>query len=566
MRRGLLAAALTAAVALLTTWPWALRPTRAPGARDLEAGDHLWALWLAAQEGAVVARTGLIGAPEGYTWVVGDPAHVPFFALGHALGGGGLGLGLVQLLAVALAGLAGWAWARTLWPDRPGVAVWAAPLAAAAPGLGIGVVTGMTEAQPVGLTALALLTLLRLARTGAPRDGLLCALAFGALPWFGAYPALYGLLLAPIALAVGLAAEAPMRRPRRLAWVGAAAGLAALLAAPIAHAVLSARDPSLPGGTALTAQVLADPDLPLNRMLGADLLGLLFPGADLHPTGVHGAYLGLGTGLAALWGLRATRSGAPAVLAGAAAALSLGFFVQAGGAVLRLGEAPLLAPAGALSLLIEGLGRAPRWTRMATLASILLAPLAAAGLEDLRGRLVAGRAAAPGWLAGLLTALACGALLADAVRLGPAPWPRPTFSVAPPPELADLDGPGALLELPAPRYSTALPETGGGPRARLRHPTLLWQTGHGRALSGNPHQAGLAEGAGARLGRALLDAALIGDTDALGGHARAAAEQGFAWAVAWKGVSTAAERRALTAAWGPPVVDGPALSAWRIPR
>jgi hypothetical protein len=566
MRRALISAGLTGAVALATTWPWAMRPTRAPGARDLEAGDHLWALWLAAQEGGVVARTTLVGAPEGYTWVVGDPAHVPIFALGHALGGGGLGLALVQLLAIGLAALAGWAWARELWLDRPAAAVWAAPLAAAAPGLGIGVVTGMTEAQPLGLTALALLAVLRLARTGAVRDGLLCALAFGALPWFGAYPALYGLLLAPIALAAGLAAPGP--RARRLAGVGAAAAAAALLAAPIAHAVLSARDPGLPGGTALTAQVLADPDLPLNRMLGADLLGLVFPGADLHPTGVHGAYLGLGTCGAALWGLAQAprRRWATAALAGAAAALSLGFFVQAGGAVLRLDGAPLLAPAGALSLLVEGLGRAPRWTRMATLAAILLAPLAAAGLEDLRERLEARSAGSPRWLGGLVAALLLGLCTADAVRLGPAPWPRPTFSVAPPPELAELDAPGALLELPAPRYSTALPEIGGGPRARLRHPTLLWQTGHGRALSGNPHQAGLAEGAGARLGRSLLDAALAADADALAAHAATARQQGFAWAVAWKGVSTAAERRALTAAWGPPIVDGPALSAWALPR
>jgi hypothetical protein len=555
MRRGALGAALSVGVALATTWPWARDPTRALGARDLEAADHLWALWLGGVDGPLVAQTALVGAPEGYTWVVGDPAHVPVFALGHALGGAGLGLGFVHLLALSLAALAGWFWARHLWPERPDIAVLAAPLAAAAPGLGVGLVTGMTEAQPLGMTALALLALHAAARDGGAMRAAACALAFGALPWFGAYPALYGVLLAPMVLVWGLARGPD--RGRRAALVLGAAVAAALLAAPVLEAVLSVRDVGLPGGTALTPQILAEPELPRNRMLGADLMGLVLPGAGLHPTGVHGAYLGLGAVLAAAAGLasRAHRRGLPAALVLVAGVLSLGFTLQVGGEVLRIGDAPLLAPAGALSLLIEGLGRAPRWTRMAALGSILLAPLAAAGLEAMTSR------GSPGLRAALL-GLGLALLVGDATALGPAPFPRPTFDPAPPDALAELDGPGGLLEVPAPRYSSALPETGGGPRARLRHPTLVWQTGHGRALSGNPHQAGLPAGEGERIGQALLAAAMSGDQAATQRSRADATGAGFGWIVSWKGVSTGAERAALSASLGPPPIEGPALVAW----
>ncbi|MEC8425427.1 MAG: hypothetical protein VX000_16695, partial [Myxococcota bacterium] len=166
MRRPVVAVVLSIAVGIVTTWPWAQDPTQVLGARDLEAGDHLWAFWLGSVDGPLIARPTMVGAPEGYTWVIGDPAHVPLFAVGHAVAGSGFGLGLVHALALALAALAAWGWARHLWPDSPETAVLAAPIAAAAPGLGMGLVTGMTEAQPLGLTALALLALHALARDG----------------------------------------------------------------------------------------------------------------------------------------------------------------------------------------------------------------------------------------------------------------------------------------------------------------------------------------------------------------------------------------------------------------
>lgn len=557
MRRSVLAGTLCFAVCIVTTWPWALDPTRVLGARDLEAGDHLWALWLGSIDGPLVARTAMVGAPEGYTWVIGDPAHVPLFAVGHAVGGSGFGLGLVHALALALASLAGWAWARHLWPKRPDAAVLAAPIAAAAPGLGMGLVTGMTEAQPLGLTALALLALHALARDGGGRRAAACSLAFGLLPWFGAYPALYGILLAPLVAGWGLAQGTG--RWRRVALIAAAAAAAGLVAAPVLDAVLTIRDPGLPGGTPLTTQVLTNPDLPRNRMLGADLVGLLLPGGHLRPTGIHGAYLGLGMVLAACAGTasRVHRRWLPLVLAFVAAMLALGFTLQAGGGTVRLGEAPLLAPAGVLSLAIDGLGRAPRWTRMATLASILLAPMAGAGLDILSRR-------GPTNLRGGIVAVGLGLIVADATALGPAPFPRPTFSAAPPPALLQLPTTGSLLEVPTPRFSSMLPETGGGPRARIRHPTLIWQTGHGRPLSGNPHQASSEDGSGARLGARLLSAAHARDIDAVTRARSDASRLGFSWVVSWRGLSTDRDRAALVNALGPPSVDDATVVAWSI--
>ncbi|MEC7946102.1 MAG: hypothetical protein VX265_00960, partial [Myxococcota bacterium] len=382
-----------------------------------------------------------------------------------------------------------------------------------------------------------------------------CSLAFGLLPWFGAYPALYGILLAPIVAGWGLV-HGPGRW-RRVGLTAAAAAAAALLAAPVLDAILTVRDPGLPGGTALTAEVLTDPDLPRNRMLGADLVGLVLPGGHLRPTGIHGAYLGLGTALAACAGTasRIHRRWLPLVLALVAAMLALGFTLQAGGENVRLGDAPLLAPAGMLSLAIDGLGRAPRWTRMATLASILLAPMAGAGLSALSRR-------GPPNLRVVLSAIGLGLIVADATALGPAPFPRPTFSAVPPPSLVHLPTAGGLLEIPTPRFSSMLAETGGGPRARIRHPTLVWQTGHERPLSGNPHQASTEDGRGARLGARLLSAAHAGDTDAVARARSDASTLGFSWVVSWRELSTERDRAALTTALGPPPIRDAALVAW----
>lgn len=552
--RGARAALWTALAIVLTTWPWLERPWRVLGARDLEAGDHLWALWLGARDGPVVARTTAVGFPEGYAWVVGDPLHVPVYALGAALAGPGLGLGLVQVFALALAALAAALWARELWPARPEVAVLAAPLAVLVPELGGGLVTGMTEAQPMGLTALALLALHRVVEAPSAARAGWAAAAFGALPWAGPYPALYAVLLAPVVLLAGLW-RSEVRGPA-LAWTAAAGAGAGLLAAPVLRAVLTARDAALPGATSLTSDVLAAPDLPRNRMLGADLVGLVAPVIDgLHPGYLGAAAVGLG---ALALAHRDARRWLPAALVALCGALALGLFLQVGGHVVRVGEAPLLAPAGALSLLVDALGRAPRWTRMAALGGVLLAPLAAAGA-------VAWTAPLPRPVRAGLRGTALLLVALDALTLAPAPWPRPTFDPTPPAGWSDLAAdPAPVLEVPRPRFATTLRERDGGPDMRLRHPTLVWQATHGLALGANPHAQAGAPGASAALADRLEAAAAARDADGVAALRAEAAAQGFGWIVLQDGVSGPSAERAVRGALGVPDVETGRIAAWRL--
>ncbi len=536
-----------------TTWPWPERPGRVLGARDLEAGDHLWALWLGGQGGPVVATTTAVGFPEGYTWVVGDPLHVPIYAVGAALGGPGAGLGLVHAFALGLAALAAALWARELWPDRPDVAEVAAPLAVLAPELGGGLVTGMTEAQPMGLTALALLALYRQAVAPGGARAVVAAVTVGLLPWAGPYPALYGVLLAPIVLGVGL--HGSTARGRAVAGLAAAGLGAAALASPVLLAILTARDPTLPGATSLTAQILAEPDLARNRMLGADLTGLLLPRGG----GVHAGYLGVvatGLGVSAM-ARPDLRRWLPATLVAACGVLALGLFLQVEGEVVRVREAPLLMPAGGLSLLVDSLGRAPRWTRMAALGGVLLAPLAAAGIV--------------GWSARLPPAVRVGARVAavllvvgDTLLLAPAPWPRPTFDPTPPPGLAALVG-GPLLEVPRPRFATTLREVDGGPEMRLRHPTLVWQASLGLVYGANPHANGATPSPADRVADAWEGALLRGDAIAVGAARDEAATLGFRWLVLHEGLAGPSVQAAARATLGPPDVDTPRVHAWRLP-
>jgi hypothetical protein len=546
---------LVVAAIIAMTWPWALEPTMALGARDMEAGDHMWALWLGLRDGPLVANTSMVGAPGSYTWVIGDPLHIPVFAIGNALAGGGFGLGLVHVFDLSLAAVAAAAWARVLWPDGASAPTLAAIFAVVAPGLGGGLVSGMTEAQPMGATALALLALHQLLAAPSARRAALAALGFGVLPWAGAYPALYGALLAPVVV-IG----AGRAVPKALPWLLAAALGGLALATPVLFAILVDRGAHLPGATSLTSQVLADPDAPQNRMLGADLIGLGFPLQATASAHVHTAYLGLvglvlaGAGLAS----RASRRWLPAVLVLACCALSLGTVLQVGGTVPRVGGAPLLAPAGMLSVAVDALGRAPRWYRMAALGGVLLAPMAAAGVGAVAARL-------PTVARLPLLAVAVLVVGLDSLVAGPAPWPRPTFDPTPPDGFDTLMArPGAVLEVPKPRFASTLPQRGGRPNARLRHPTLIWQVHHELPLSANPHQAGLTEAPGEALADALLRSAQADATAKVHDVLETAKEADFRWIVMYPGLGNSAVQTSLISTLGPPTVDTLDLLAWEL--
>lgn len=504
--------------------------------------------------------------------MLADPVNLLWFALPALVGGPAAGLLAVHLGNALVAALGAVALGRELLPAAAR-APWLTALAAATSAtLAGGFFTGMTEAQTWGWIGLALAAVHRAARTGALRDVVLAGLLAGLTAWCGVYTALYAGLAAPPLVVAGLlrreaGAPSPLRRLVGLLGAGLITGLAA---APVAWAVTTARGDSLPGSGSLTAEVLRDPSLPQNRMLGADLVGMVWPLPSAVGAELHAVYLGLGVVLLGLLGSLAWRRAAwPLALTVIwLGALGLGLFLQVGGEVVLTDDGrPLLTPAGWLSLALDDLGRAPRWYRAVAVVSVVLAPLAGAGGAWLLGRLP--RATRP-----LGVLLLGGLVLADALWLAPLPWPRDTYPARPPDGYDQLVISGPIVEIPSVRFSTVVPgrpatASGGGvrrPEDPIRHPSLLWQTWHGHPLGGNPHQAERRRTSRetSKAVDKLLDAAITGKEGRVEQARRSLVELGFVYLVHHPQANPPEVGEALRGALGAPVVDTEGLLAWEL--
>lgn len=435
---------------LLALWPLPLvRGQALLGAPGQEATDHLFGLWAARRAGDwVVVHTTQVDFPEGLSFVLVDPLHLPVYALGELISpAAGYNLVLWFGLFVSALGVA-------LLTRRLGGEPWVgAALGALAPPLVSSVSEGQTENFALGWVAVQLWLLLRYLDTGKASWGAGAALALAACFYGGPYNGVFAALLNA---AVGL--WWLRRRPGVLA-VGAAA---ALLVAPLASAILSARFEHLPGSSARAE--LPPPTGLLHGFRGGlrhgvDLTDPLLPAfltGGTHDI-AHTGYLGLSVLVLAGLALRRQRALWPWVAgAGAFVVLSLGFHLYLGGEVLRLGEAPLLAPVGVLTQAFPELGRLSRWYRAAGVAFLLLAPLAALACR-------------PRWLLGIV--------LVDLLWLSPVPWPHAQVRSEFAAELSQLEGPGALLEVPHHQDHAA--------RRADTDENLLAAVSHGRPLSGS---------------------------------------------------------------------------------
>jgi len=533
LRRRLDVLLLLLLVPLVVTWP-ALPDfgSHAPMAPEYEGATHAWGLWAALMQAApVTLHTELLGWPDGGTVVLVDPANLPAFALGYAIAGLGGGLTALTWAGVALAGLGGALLARELDGDtRLGAlaAMLSTPVLCAGR-------DGITEDLAVGLVAVQLALLLRALRTRRAGDGLLASLALAASFYGGPYN---GLLAGVIDGCIGLSLL--LRRDRRaLRAAGIAAG-AAVLVAPLARSILSLRDATLPGGAARGGLPLLDhgPDRFRGGLMGAaDLLDPWLP-APLTggvPPVPHSAYLGVVALGAAILAVARDRRRWP-WLAGALALvlIALGPHLYLKGEPLRIGERPLLGPAGLLILALPTAGRLTRWYRAAGAATLLLAGLSASATRSRRGKLL---------LAGLL--------LLDALLLAPVPWPRPSTplpSAAPWAALpSPAEAPGAILELPL--------GTAGSPGpGQWRDVGLLDQIQHQRPIGGTilgaPPSPAAPEGRDA-LRRLIRTGSLPADAR------RALVDAGFSWVLIRPRYLRldATGRRHLDACLGPPLWD-----------
>ncbi len=554
--------------AVLSTWPMVWSPTtHLPGLPGAEVADHLWGLWVALQSGPIVVRDVWINVPAGFDWVLADPLDLLWFAPA-AVFGPVAAFCAVQLGNLVVAGLAAALLWRLVFQGSVRGALFAAFAGATLPVLAGGLLTGMTEAQTMGWVGLALAALWHAATTASRPWSVAAAVFFAACVWAGPYTGLYAAFTA-VPLAIGLVVPTPDRRSTLLRLFLIAL-LAVFLASPVVRAILvdraaiAAAQPDLPGTGSLAAAVFADPDLPQNKMLSGDLLGLVWPRAtaNIWPEGHRGAvaaqhvsYLGLVlTGLAA-YGLVLRRPDRAARLFAGLfvlmVVLGLGYHLQVHGHVPRVFGNPLLLPAGFLSAKVDFLGRAARWYRAHIVAGILLVPFAAAGVEALAARF--GRR-------GPLVVLACTLLVgADAVGSGALAWPRPLFDARPPAGLVDLPGDGALFFLPIPR--------GGGSADTLRNAPLVWQAWHGRPINGNP-LVGKSEGAHpdvVRADRQLTAAIRRGSPDGVSQTLHQLTTLGFEWLVHLPGdPRLRLDLDRAVDALGPPDVETDGMWAWKL--
>ena len=577
---------------VLVTWPLALSPLGAiPGNTHLEATEHLWLLWLGSESLSLNIDTDLVAYPNGFNWVLGDPVNLIWFIPGQIWGGVGLGFNLVHCANIVMAGLAAiWLAREALGENSPPTAL-VLVAAMGLPALSGGLLTGMTEAQTVGWAGLSLAALYRAIRTGLARDCVIAGILFGITAWGGPYPLIHSALLAPLVLAVACWKHRPPVLSSLLSLSRVAAS-SMLIAYPIIAAILQDRAADQPGSQDHSDDILADPDRVENLSLGADPLQLILPTQTDHSFEV---YLGIVFISLCMVGVFRLRGHSIPLLIPALVGLvlSTGLYLHWAGRPIGTDGDAMLAPAGWLTEWVSPLGRAPRWYRMSMLAGILLAPLAAVGIETIAQ-------IRPRYSTVIRWALPS-LMLADALLLSSTPWPRTLLDARPPEHIDTLKGP--LLELPLAgqqgdgpppqemgievlppvrtisladlvqqstqrlgqtfNFTAPTGRTGGVDAFRSR--SLLWQTQHGQALGTNPYVGAGPEAidqAGVQLALSIDQAVQQGRTDQAMSLINQAQSQGFQSILFYPGPHSSQLESALYAQLGTPQIDGQQIKVW----
>ena len=226
--------------------------------------------------------------------------------------------------------------------------------------------------------------------------------------------------------------------------------LGGVLSAPVIWSINHNRSESFVGTRSLAKEMIRAPFEPQNRMLGVDLVDLLRPFSSANEWMLHPQYLGVIFSGLVLVGIVSLKKGGHLsktlpLLVSASITLILGFglYLQVGGEIPLLSGHVILLPAGWLSLLVEQIGRAPRWYRIMSLAVILWAPFAAFGAISVAAVF---RAKYQIHVLLLVSAL----LLLDALWCGPNQWPRDTFD-------AELPARNKLIHNTTPKANGAPP-------------------------------------------------------------------------------------------------------------
>jgi hypothetical protein len=439
-REGWLAAAVAVLFAGLMVFPPI--PYRVLGSPGLEAENHLFLLWRTAQ--TTLGEAGpWNNLPSGDRLWIQDWVNLPWFL---ALPSPIVAWNVTAWFNAWLAALAGWFLAREAGADARAAWIGMASLGTA-PFLAGVFSFGLSEAWPIGWWALHAAFLLRSARTGGLVAALFGGVALGAFATSGWYAATFAIVGAPILL--GWAWSRGVDR-WGAALIVAQGVLAILITLPFLSAFLEHGD--VHGLAARSVEPWArHDDWRSISGGGADLLAGFIP-PFRHISMSRTTYLGV---VAAALGWISPRRTWPMWLGiGVFSLLAMGPWFQVLGAPIG---PPIAAPAGWLMRWVPWLCGIGNWYRAAGMSAVLIAPAAALGLTGRSWR----------WIvpAGCL-------IVVDAIALGEAPFPRPSYPVDIPATLLAIPGDGPLLLLPFAPAESAAAWDAGQPRHRAWQPLL----------------------------------------------------------------------------------------------
>jgi hypothetical protein len=456
-----------AAVILASMWPAQPPWSTIMGDSLGEADNHLW-MFFRQVRWMVDGVTPLANAPDGVSIPLMDPVNLPVFTVLSVFGPVVAYNGLA-LWSVILAMAGGYALSRQ-FAGVQGATVGMA-VAGSAPFL-LGVIDfGITESWTMGWFALHAAALIGYSRSGAPALAVISGVTLGAVALSGWYHALLGLVIEAVLVPVLLWRH---RRPGTVLQ-----GLiGAVMVLPSLHSFLAVRGqwearwlapaPGPPGPR---------PDWAELPVYGTDLLNLILPQlGSVHPS--KAVYLGLvtlllaGTGLVMRWRVAIF----PLAVALPPLLLALGYWPTVAGTATGFP-----GPAWLLVRAVPELAGLSHWHRAVAAAVPFIAAAAAVGADALPRR---------AWLGPLLAAL----ITLDAAALSQTAWPRTAYAPDPPASLAEIPGPGGLIQIPFDNSREMFSQEPARIYAR-------WQPLHGRLISENY------EGVDALLARSPLTAA-----------------------------------------------------------
>lgn len=450
----LIALGISLALAVLLTWPAVLDLRGSMvGHPGNDTWNHAWGFWWiqdGLRQGTFPMTTMLLDHPRGGSLFFIDSFNAVLTAPLSVLLGVPFAYNVVVLAAFTLNAFGAWALARRELQDDVIAWVPAVVFASSAHLLGQAY-NGISETLNAGFLPLYVLALLRLLDRPSWRRAVVMGALLGVCSIANFYYGLFG-----IVLSVVIVIHRGLSEWRRTGWgrfvlaTAGAGALYAVLVLPVLRLLSRSID-------AENAMVNRDPEFVWASLINhniTDVVSFLRPGSHYSPDlkALYGEdlliviYLGWAALTLAVVGLALTKPrkgrGLWATIAVVFLVFSLGPYLHVGGEYVELAGRRVPLPFLVFFEAFPLFSRISHPFRFVVPATLGLGMLAGLGVQGLIRRLPERiPKVAP-------VAVACGLVLAEILLASPAPWPLPRCDADIPEVYAELEGEGAVLDLP----------------------------------------------------------------------------------------------------------------------